>query len=114
MPQAPLASQFSNQGCACGGAIFNSVLSFIISDALSDHKRVDKVLKSIIETDLLRHTYDPTLVRYKALLKQAALQDSLIEDQVVYVPPHLEPTSDHGSTKTFDMVSEFNNYLAIK
>jgi hypothetical protein len=86
-----------------------------VSSMIAGSLRVAKALKTIIETDFLRNTYDRSLDKYKELLKTAALQNSLIEDQVVYVPPYAQFTHPlQALPKPFELLVEFNNYLGVK
>ena len=87
---------------------------FYISNSILDYQRVAKALKAVIETDLLQDRYDVTLTKYKALVDKAALQDSIIEEQVIYVPPHIDITAHQQVEKSFDIIKEFNNYLGVK
>jgi integrase len=76
---------------------------------------VAKALKAIIETDLLRNTYDNTLEKYKQLLHDVALQDSMFADQIHYVPPYAQSATPlQPPKKPFELLAEFNNYLGVK
>lgn len=67
-----------------------------VPDSTPNHSITVERLKRVIEDDCLQGTYDPTLVRYKQMLKYSLVPEIAL------------------SNRTLDLVKEFNSYLGAK